>query len=144
MITGAAAAGGLLIGIGTGPGRRRRRVLAATVADSPDALVNLWVKISPDNLVTVLVDKLEMGQGTHTGLAMLLAEELGADWSTVSVEHVPVIPEFATGQMIEMIRADLGKLGVEMDVYFSEKSLYGTGRIEAALNGCLTMIRSSI
>ncbi len=43
------------------------------------------------------------------------------------------VREFATARMMEMIRADLAALGVEMDVYFSEKSLYGTGRIEAAL-----------
>jgi len=40
---------------------------------------------------------------------------------------------FATDAMMEMIRADLAALGVRMDVFFSEKSLYGTGRIEAAL-----------
>ncbi len=42
--------------------------------------------------------------------------------------------EFATESMMDLIRADLKALGVEMDVFFSEKSLYGTGRIEAALN----------
>ncbi len=41
--------------------------------------------------------------------------------------------EFATDAMMDLIRADLKALGVEMDVFFSEKSLYGTGRIEAAL-----------
>ncbi len=40
---------------------------------------------------------------------------------------------FATDAMMDLIRADLKELGVEMDVFFSEKSLYGTGRIEAAL-----------
>ncbi|MGV6813152.1 MAG: arginine--tRNA ligase [Brevirhabdus sp.] len=40
---------------------------------------------------------------------------------------------FSTHAMMDMIRADLAALGVEMDVFFSEKSLYGTGRIEAAL-----------
>ncbi|MSU89787.1 arginine--tRNA ligase [Rhodobacteraceae bacterium 2CG4] len=43
------------------------------------------------------------------------------------------IREFATDAMMELIRADLAALGVRMDVFFSEKSLYGTGRIEAAL-----------
>ncbi len=40
---------------------------------------------------------------------------------------------FATDAMMDLIRADLKALGVEMDVFFSEKSLYGTGKIEAAL-----------
>jgi len=43
------------------------------------------------------------------------------------------VREFATEAMMELIRDDLRALGVEMDVFFSEKSLYGTGRIEAAL-----------
>ncbi|MEM9032884.1 MAG: arginine--tRNA ligase, partial [Pseudomonadota bacterium] len=41
---------------------------------------------------------------------------------------------FATDQMMEMIRTDLALIGVRMDVYFSEKSLYGTGRIESAID----------
>jgi arginyl-tRNA synthetase len=43
------------------------------------------------------------------------------------------IREFSTEAMMELIRADLALLGIEMDVFYSEKSLYGTGRIEAAL-----------
>ena len=41
--------------------------------------------------------------------------------------------DFATDAMMDLIRADLAALGVTMDVFFSEKSLYGTGRIEAAI-----------
>ena len=43
------------------------------------------------------------------------------------------IRDFATEAMMDLIREDLAMLGVKMDVFFSEKSLYGTGRIEAAL-----------
>jgi len=43
------------------------------------------------------------------------------------------IRDFATGMMMDMIRGDLAALGVTMDVYSSEKALYGTGQIEAAL-----------
>lgn len=43
------------------------------------------------------------------------------------------IREYATEKMMDLIRADLLALGVKMDVFYSEKSLYGTGRIEAAL-----------
>ena len=43
------------------------------------------------------------------------------------------VRDFATEAMMGLIRADLKALGVEMDVFYSEKSLYGTGRIEAAL-----------
>ena len=43
------------------------------------------------------------------------------------------VRSFATDQMMDLIRADLASLGIEMDVFFSEKSLYGTGRIEQAI-----------
>ena len=45
------------------------------------------------------------------------------------------VREFATEKMMEVIRADLDALGVKMDVYFSEKSLYGTSKINDALQG---------
>ncbi len=44
------------------------------------------------------------------------------------------VRNFATDAMMDLIRADLNALGVEMDVFYSEKSLYGTGRIEAAID----------
>ncbi|NVO55538.1 arginine--tRNA ligase [Rhodobacteraceae bacterium B1Z28] len=48
-------------------------------------------------------------------------------------EWLEDLRNFATDAMMDLIRADLKALGVEMDVFYSEKSLYGTGRIEAAL-----------
>ncbi|SIS69154.1 arginine--tRNA ligase [Phaeovulum vinaykumarii] len=48
-------------------------------------------------------------------------------------EWLPLFRDFATEAMMTMIREDLALLGVRMDVYSSEKALYGTGRIEAAL-----------
>ena len=43
------------------------------------------------------------------------------------------VREFSTDAMMDLIRSDLDRLGIKMDVFFSEKSLYGTGRIEAAI-----------
>lgn len=48
-------------------------------------------------------------------------------------EWLAEVRDFATGLMMQVIRDDLALLGVEMDVYSSEKALYGTGRIEAAI-----------
>lgn len=50
---------------------------------------NAFVRIGEDNLVTVIVKHLEMGQGTYTGLPTLVAEELDADWSQIKVEGAP-------------------------------------------------------
>ena len=54
---------------------------------------NAWVRITPDNQVTVLVEKPEMGQGQRTTEAMLLAEELDIDFSTIRIEQAPTIPD---------------------------------------------------
>ncbi|MCB1638186.1 MAG: xanthine dehydrogenase family protein molybdopterin-binding subunit, partial [Thiothrix sp.] len=50
---------------------------------------NAFIRIAPDNTVTVIIKHLEMGQGTHTGLSTLVAEELGADWSQIRAEGAP-------------------------------------------------------
>src|SRR5919205_3906385 len=48
--------------------------------------VNAWVVIRPDDTVIVRIARSEMGQGTQTGLAQLVAEELQCDWSKVTTE----------------------------------------------------------
>ena len=53
---------------------------------------NAWIRIATDGSVTLIVDKSEMGQGSQTGLAMMLAEELEADWSKVRLGPVPENP----------------------------------------------------
>jgi isoquinoline 1-oxidoreductase subunit beta len=50
---------------------------------------NAFVRIAPDNTVTIIAKHIEFGQGTYTGLATILAEELDADWSRVRVESAP-------------------------------------------------------
>jgi isoquinoline 1-oxidoreductase subunit beta len=55
---------------------------------------NAWVHIAPDDSVTVLIDKSEMGQGIVTSLAMLLAEELEFDWKKIRTEFAPAAPVF--------------------------------------------------
>ena len=54
-----------------------------------DFAPNAFVRIAPDNTVTIVAKHLEMGQGSHTGLATVVAEELDADWAQVRVEAAP-------------------------------------------------------
>ena len=51
-----------------------------------------WVRITPDNRVTLILGKSEMGQGIMTALPMILAEELCVDWKNVKVEQAPTNP----------------------------------------------------
>src|SRR5262249_49206214 len=53
---------------------------------------NAWLKIDPDGTVTVTIDKSEMGEGNHTALAMIVAEELDADWAKVKLGPLPDNP----------------------------------------------------
>ena len=61
--------------------------LAPALADSPKPELNAWVVIAPDESVTIRIARMEMGQGTLTGLAQLVAEELECDWSKVRTEY---------------------------------------------------------
>jgi isoquinoline 1-oxidoreductase subunit beta len=54
---------------------------------------NIFLRIGPDNCVTLISKHLEMGQGITTGMATLVAEELNADWSTMHFEFAPSRPE---------------------------------------------------
>jgi len=53
---------------------------------------NAWVRIGTDGVVTLTLDRSEMGQGSQTGLAMILAEELEADWTSVRLGPMPENP----------------------------------------------------
>lgn len=85
--TSALAGGGLLIGF-TLPGASRLAQAAATFRP------NAYLRIASDGRVTVICGLSEMGQGVHTAIPMLVAEELDADWSKISVHQAPADPAF--------------------------------------------------
>ena len=80
----AAAGGGLMIGLYL-PGRLE----AATNQMAAEFVPNAFLRIAPDNTVTVISKHLEMGQGVYTGLPTIVADELDADWSQIRVEAAP-------------------------------------------------------
>ncbi|MFZ9134282.1 MAG: arginine--tRNA ligase, partial [Gemmobacter sp.] len=69
---------------------------------------------------------IEVGQALKAEYGASLLDRPESDW-------LAPVRDFAIARMMETIREDLALLGVTMDVYFSERSLYGTGRIEGAL-----------
>jgi isoquinoline 1-oxidoreductase beta subunit len=78
--TTALAAGALLIGF-----RLDGRRAAAARALAPDA----FIRIAPDNTITIISKHTELGQGSYSGLATILAEEMDADWGQIGVEAAP-------------------------------------------------------
>ena len=105
LITAGVLAGGtLVVGIAIRPGHRAPK-LRDVVADPDEALLNLWVKIGPDNRTTAIVPHAEMGQGVHTALAQMLADELDADWNLVDVEEAPAHEEYANHNLAKGFRA---------------------------------------
>lgn len=96
---GGIVGGGLAIGIGEflfAP--NRLNIFSSDNAATPR--LTTWIKIAPDNVITVVVPHCEMGQGSQTGLAMMLAEEIEADWNLVHLEEAPALDEYAAGYMV--------------------------------------------
>jgi isoquinoline 1-oxidoreductase beta subunit len=87
LVSSGLLGGGLALGLTLAPNRLKMSSPAAL--SGSEILLNTWVKITPDNQLTVIVPHSEMGQGIGTGLAQMLAEEMEADWDTVSIEQAP-------------------------------------------------------
>ncbi|MEZ4455338.1 MAG: xanthine dehydrogenase family protein molybdopterin-binding subunit [Gemmatimonadales bacterium] len=85
---GMAVGGGLLVSV-YGSGCKPIAEDSATPASGGPFEPNAFIRIDSDGSVTVFAKHLEMGQGTYTGLATLIAEELDADWNKVRVEGAP-------------------------------------------------------
>ena len=85
LVAGAAAGGGLLLGF-----YLPQHVIAeAAVAGADVFSPNAFIRIRPDNSVTLVMPQVEMGQGTYTSMPMLIAEELEVDLAQVSLEAAP-------------------------------------------------------
>jgi isoquinoline 1-oxidoreductase beta subunit len=82
-----AAGGGLMLGIGTAADAQE----AKKMVFPPSA----FLRIAPDGGVTVMVNRLEFGQGVSTALPMLIAEELDCDWNKVRAELAPAAEVYA-------------------------------------------------
>lgn len=85
IVSSAAAGGGLALGLrlpfGIGEAAAQSAAGGATE-------VNAWVVVKPDDTCVIRIARAEMGQGTHTGLAQLVAEELECDWNKVAIEPI--------------------------------------------------------
>jgi len=86
---------GLVAGCHVPARDERQAVRPKTEEGSPEAFApGPWLRIGADDTVTVMVNHSEMGQGITTALAMIVAEELDADWARIAVEIAPAKPEY--------------------------------------------------
>jgi len=91
---GVLTSGVVIFGVAVRSGNRADKV-RDLIAKDDESVFNVWVKIAPDNTVTAILPHAEMGQGVHTTLAMMLAEELDADWDRLEVVEAPADKEYA-------------------------------------------------
>ena len=124
LTTGVLAGGGLIVGVAIRPGHRTPK-LAKFMQNDDEVLINAWVKILPDNSIKVIVPHAEMGQGVHTALPMMLADEMEADWSTVSMEQAPAHEEYATFHVARQFMLPSPAPGIVEDT-LKDKTLYNT------------------
>jgi isoquinoline 1-oxidoreductase beta subunit len=90
--TTAAIGGGLVIGFHLPAFAKQIRNIGVPAAEN--FAPNAFVRIGKDNMITVIVNHSEMGQGTYTSLPMIIADELDADWNKVKFEAAPVDPVY--------------------------------------------------
>ncbi|MCU0625096.1 MAG: molybdopterin-dependent oxidoreductase [Gemmatimonadaceae bacterium] len=90
LLAGLGATGALVLGWGLLPPRQRITPSAPLPPHDGEVPLNGWLAIGTDGHVTAYVPKAEMGQGIHTALAMVIAEELDADWATMRVAHTGI------------------------------------------------------
>jgi isoquinoline 1-oxidoreductase subunit beta len=86
LVTGALATGALVVGWQIWPRDGRPNLTAAP----GETILNAFLKIGTDGHVTVVTPQVEMGQGSYTIQAQIMADELGADWRTIAVEPAPL------------------------------------------------------
>ncbi|MEO0601395.1 MAG: molybdopterin cofactor-binding domain-containing protein [Myxococcota bacterium] len=105
MIAGAVTGGALLLGIGGITGylalhdRRGLQQEGLDLVEGEGPLVNLWIRITPDNRITLVSPHTEMGQGAQTGLLQIVADELDADWEQMDVVMAPATAPFTNGAL---------------------------------------------
>lgn len=83
IVSSVAAGGGLALGLRLPFGPEEAAAQGAGASE-----VNAWVVVRPDDTCVIRIARAEMGQGTHTGLAQLVAEELECDWNKVVIEPI--------------------------------------------------------
>lgn len=118
------AAGGLAIGLPLAAEAATAGLQRVTLADGQNARKEMtaWLVIDPDNTITVRVPHQEMGQGTSTALAMLVAEELECDWNKIRIEYASANRNQRAGGKLYASMQTVGSLGVRTSVAMMQQA----------------------
>ncbi len=106
LIGSAAIIGGGIFAVTWGDSAAAKRAVAMVGGDK-QGLFATWVKIAEDDTITLYSPHIDFGQGSHTALAQMLADELDADWAKVRVEAAPADPAFANWSLGKYFLADM-------------------------------------
>ena len=101
LLGGLGVTGALIVGWGVMPPRQRLRTAEPLPVQSGEVALNGWIKLAADGTVTVAMPRSEMGQGVHTALPMLVAEEMDVPLAMVKIEQAPLDKIF--GNMAVMV-----------------------------------------
>jgi len=121
VVSGLSVAGGLMIGV---PLTAEAAMQPPVMADgtNPAKEMTAFLIIEPDNTVTVRVPHQEMGQGTTTALAMLVAEELACDWAKVRVEYASANRNEQSGGKLYGRMQTVGSSGLRTSVAMMQQA----------------------
>ena len=113
--------------------QKGKEALAAAAAPAP-ALppANAFLRIAPDETVTVMLAHAEMGQGIWTGLAILIAEELECDWARIKCEHAPAAKVYGHPMMGIQMTGGSSTTNGEFDRYRTVGAMARTMLLSAA------------
>jgi isoquinoline 1-oxidoreductase beta subunit len=125
IAAGSLLGGGLVLGVGAIAVAPNRLRIVPARGDGAERLTT-WIKITPDNYVIAVIPHCEMGQGALTGVAMMLAEELEADFSRVRIEEAPAEDVYANGYMLRGFAAEMG---VDVPRWLERAIDYGTYKV---------------
>jgi isoquinoline 1-oxidoreductase beta subunit len=96
--TGVAVTSGLVVAftlpMGMGKLAFAQEAVSPNLNFKSTELPNAFIRISPDNSIRLIINKIEMGQGVNTSLAQLIAEELECEWERIACESAPVAPVY--------------------------------------------------
>lgn len=114
--------GGLLVSCGSSRAPDDGDPSTPVPHDGDGTQIGDFIRIDSDNRVTVLVGATEIGQGILTGIAMVVAEELDADWSLVRAEHSPVAAPYNNPYFFRVVQGTLSSSSIR-GYYASQREI---------------------